>query len=90
MPSTISSKGQITVPKAVRDALGLKSGDAVEFVVREGQVVMRPAKAWTIEDAAGCLKEFAQQGPDIRHGHKEALAAAMRAQDDAQRKKGRR
>jgi AbrB family looped-hinge helix DNA binding protein len=90
MPSTISSKGQITVPKAVRDALGLKSGDAVEFVVRDGQALLRPAKAWTIDDAAGCLREFAHQGSDIRHGHKEALAAAMRAEDHAKRKKGRR
>ena len=31
MTSTISSKGQITVPKAVRDKLGLRPGTRVEF-----------------------------------------------------------
>lgn len=31
MTSTISSKGQITVPKAVRDQLGLRPGARVEF-----------------------------------------------------------
>ena len=32
----VTSKGQVTVPKAVRDALGLKEGDEVVFRV-EGQ-----------------------------------------------------
>ncbi len=32
----VTSKGQITIPKAVRDALGLKEGDAVLFMV-DGQ-----------------------------------------------------
>jgi len=39
--STISSKGQVTVPAEVRDRLGLVAGTAVEFMVREGEVIMR-------------------------------------------------
>lgn len=32
MPTaTLTSKGQVTIPKAVRDALGLATGDRVEF-----------------------------------------------------------
>jgi AbrB family looped-hinge helix DNA binding protein len=41
--STISSKGQITVPLEIRDRLGLKAGDRVEFVVDRGQTVLRPS-----------------------------------------------
>lgn len=33
--ATLTSKGQITVPKSVRSALGLDSGDRVEFVETE-------------------------------------------------------
>jgi antitoxin PrlF len=33
--ATLTSKGQLTVPKSVRDALGLDSGDRVEFVETE-------------------------------------------------------
>jgi AbrB family looped-hinge helix DNA binding protein len=33
--SNMTIKGQITVPKDIRDALGLKPGDAVEFVLDE-------------------------------------------------------
>lgn len=36
MPTaTITSKGQITIPKAVREALGVSAGDRVEFVAEE-------------------------------------------------------
>ncbi|HLH24437.1 MAG TPA: AbrB/MazE/SpoVT family DNA-binding domain-containing protein [Chloroflexota bacterium] len=28
----LSSRGQVTVPKSVRDALGLRPGDEIEFV----------------------------------------------------------
>ncbi len=32
MTSTITSKGQLTVPKAIREKYGLQSGDKVEFL----------------------------------------------------------
>jgi AbrB family looped-hinge helix DNA binding protein len=43
--STISSKGQITVPQEIRKRLGLETGDRVEFVVEEGRYVIRPARS---------------------------------------------
>jgi AbrB family looped-hinge helix DNA binding protein len=41
MHSRISSKGQLTVPLEVRERLGLVPGTEVQFIVREGEVVMR-------------------------------------------------
>ena len=42
--STMSSKGQTVIPKAIRERLGLQPGDAVDFVVQDdGDVVLRPA-----------------------------------------------
>lgn len=41
--STLSSKGQVTIPINVRHSLGVKSGDRVEFVQEDGRVVVRPA-----------------------------------------------
>ena len=47
MPVTV--KGQVTIPKPIRDRLGLVPGSAVEFVVEpDGQVSLRKAGA---EDA---------------------------------------
>lgn len=44
MATTVTSKGQVTIPKKVRDALRLIPGCAVEFSVnREGDVVLHKA-----------------------------------------------
>ncbi len=43
--STISSKGQVTVPQEIRLRLGLQTGDRVEFVVEEERTVIRPARS---------------------------------------------
>jgi len=43
--STMSSKGQLTVPQEIRKRLGLETGDRVEFVVEEGRTVIRPARS---------------------------------------------
>ncbi|MGH8189891.1 MAG: AbrB/MazE/SpoVT family DNA-binding domain-containing protein [Rhodanobacteraceae bacterium] len=46
MPTSMTSKGQVTIPKKVREALRLTPGDGVEFNVnREGQVVVLKAAA---------------------------------------------
>jgi AbrB family looped-hinge helix DNA binding protein len=39
----IDGEGQVTLPQSVRDHLGLKAGDRVEFVVEDEGVVIRPA-----------------------------------------------
>jgi antitoxin PrlF len=43
--STITSKGQLTVPQEIRKRLGLQAGDRVEFVVEEGRTVIRPLRS---------------------------------------------
>ncbi|MGY0612373.1 MULTISPECIES: AbrB/MazE/SpoVT family DNA-binding domain-containing protein [unclassified Luteimonas] len=44
MDTTITVKGQVTIPKRLRDALDLTPGSQVEFVVnRDGEVVVRKA-----------------------------------------------
>ena len=39
--SRLTSKGQITIPKAVRTALALENGDLVAFVVDDDHATMR-------------------------------------------------
>ena len=64
--AVVTSKGQITIPKPVRDGLGVESGDRVEFVELERGVytvvaatrdvrtlkgmIPKPAKPVSVED----------------------------------------
>ena len=41
----MSEKGQVTIPKEIRDALKLKKGDRVVFLDKDDQVVLRKAKS---------------------------------------------
>lgn len=44
LTSTVSSKGQVTIPQEVRVRLGLRTGDRVEFVMEGDKTVIRPAR----------------------------------------------
>ncbi len=42
MNSTVTVKFQTTIPKAVRELLGISVNDALEWVVEKGRVVVQP------------------------------------------------
>ena len=45
MQTTITSKGQVTIPRDVRQKFGLKQGMAVTFAVEGDHIALRPAPA---------------------------------------------
>jgi AbrB family looped-hinge helix DNA binding protein len=49
----ITSQGQITIPKAIRDRLGVKPGDDVEFESGRHGTVIRPRPRRSVLDFAG-------------------------------------
>jgi antitoxin PrlF len=42
--SRLSSKGQVTIPQEVREDLGLRPGDRVDFVKEDGKTVLKPLR----------------------------------------------
>ena len=54
--ATVTSKGQLTLPKAVRTALGIHAGDTLEFEVHPSHAEIRPCKPWG--SSAGALKHL--------------------------------
>ncbi len=57
MPSsTLTSKGQITVPKIIREALRLEAGDRVNFRLREDGVVEMLPETGNLSSLFGVLK----------------------------------
>jgi AbrB family looped-hinge helix DNA binding protein len=70
----VTSKGQVTIPKAVRDRLGLRPGDVIEFSAEPtGTVVRKRRDANPFEQYRGYLKHLAGTTP-------EDLVSEMRAE----------
>jgi AbrB family looped-hinge helix DNA binding protein len=65
LKSTISSKGQITVPVEVRRELGLQTGAQVLFEVRRGTVILRKGTVGPhpVDQAYGTLAR--KRGTDV-------------------------
>ena len=58
--AVITSKGQITIPKPVRDGLGVESGDRVEFVELERGVYTVVAATRDVRDLKGMIPKPAK------------------------------
>jgi AbrB family looped-hinge helix DNA binding protein len=77
--STITSKGQITIPAEVRRRLGLKQGDRVSFVLEDGHAIMKPKGSVTTATAGA----FRGSGPvlsaeELREAAEYAIAEDVR------------
>ena len=59
--SAITSKGQTTLPKSVRQALGVKTGDRVRYVILDNEVRILPVRP--VGRLFGVLKH---DGPSVR------------------------
>lgn len=62
--ATVTSKGQITIPKEVRESLELKSGKKIVFVIRGKEAIMMPK-------SKNPLKELRKMRSEIHFTHKE-------------------
>lgn len=56
MEATVAERGQITLPKAVRDALGLTKGTKLKVELEGGRIVLRKDVGDTISRLRGRFK----------------------------------
>ncbi len=64
--ATMTRKGQVTIPKKVRDAFDLHPGDRIGFVIeKEGVITVRPIKK-TVDDVFGKLFNAARTPLSVR------------------------
>lgn len=84
MESTLTVKGQATLPKAVREHLGLKPGDRVKFFIHpDGTVVMLPILP--ASSSRGMLKRPGQKPVTI-----DEMNDAVAAETGARHVRGKR
>jgi AbrB family looped-hinge helix DNA binding protein len=53
--ATLTSKGQTTIPKEIRDELGMKPGDRLTFTLMSDATVVMRVKNKSISELAGTL-----------------------------------
>jgi AbrB family looped-hinge helix DNA binding protein len=61
--TSLTSKGQVTIPKDVRDALGLQPHDRITFQIVNGRSKLQ--RLPRLEELMGCLPSLASLGLDI-------------------------
>ncbi|GAB4418108.1 MAG: hypothetical protein OHK0032_14150 [Thermodesulfovibrionales bacterium] len=54
--STITKKGQVTIPKPFRERLHIKEGDSIDFEIREGILILKKIERKSILDLGGIAK----------------------------------
>jgi antitoxin PrlF len=83
MAVSVTSKGQVTIPKRVREALGITPGNKVEFDIVSGGVRLKLVKrnvSSRIEEGAAILDYKGPRIPvDKMHGGLPMMRAAKRA-----------
>ncbi len=55
MKAIVEERGQVTIPKVLRDKLGIRPGTALEFTAKDGTLVARKAENDPVSQVFGCL-----------------------------------
>lgn len=78
LESTITLKGQVTIPKAISDRLGVKEREKVFFVMRGEELILKIVKG-TILDLRGSVQPSAhpEDFKKIRQSVKQAVATRV-------------
>ena len=75
--ATLTTKGQVTIPKAVRDHLKLETGARLDFVIEDdGTVVVKPVTRH-VRELAGLLYRPGRRRVNVREMDK-AIGAHLR------------
>lgn len=62
--STLTSKGQVTIPKRLRERLGLRVGDRLRFQIdADGKLLVQPESSPTLGRIPGLLRHLAGDRP---------------------------
>ena len=84
--ATITSKGQITIPKSVRDALGLQEGHQVVFIIEGDRAYLHPVRprgVKALRGIAGGLRPYPGRQAEREAARDAAIAEAPDRSEDS-------
>ena len=55
MKAIVAERGQVTIPKVLRDKLGIRQGTTLDFEASNGTLVARKAETDPVSSVFGCL-----------------------------------
>lgn len=73
--ATVTSKGQVTIPKRIRDELGLDAGTEVEFVLEDDGTIRVRQKEPAMERLAAVKETLAKHDINVEKMRRESKAA---------------
>ena len=85
----VSSKGQITLPSAMRQALGLHGNAIVTAEEKDGRIVLTPAMVVETELWPDDEVQAWARADEFQPGERQALQASLRPPAEEQRRKRR-
>lgn len=96
----VTYKGQVTIPRNVRRALGIEAGDSLFFRVENDRAVVTPVRRRRLTEFFGIFSEYAKDKPwpgmDAvrkeyrREGGEQLLRRARAAEEDLGRRQRRK
>jgi antitoxin PrlF len=76
----VSSKGQIVIPREVRKKMGVKGGEKLLVLTRDGDILLRKTRELTLEDIGERIdKVIKEQHIDVNTLVSEAVAWARKS-----------
>jgi len=77
----LSSKGQVVIPKSIRQQLGLKNGDRLKISIEAKKITLVPTtelpKELFVKGSAEAIKELLSEAKKVNEGKPTELLAAL-------------
>ena len=78
----VMAKGQITLPKDIRDALGVRTGDRVTLIRKDDQVIMMNSAVYAMKMLQTAMEGEAEKAGLKSDADVAAMINAMRAEEN--------
>ncbi len=71
----VGERGQVTIPKKLRDRFGIKSKSPVVFELREDGIMIKPALTVTVREFPDSLIKDVTKADELKAGERENILA---------------